>query len=77
MFMKPPNYKHFLKIKPWLPKLSYAMDFIKRLFGKSKVSTDFEYVCVCVCMCVCCVFPTKITLLLGRDTHGCDVCMDP
>ena len=55
VFMKPPNCKNFLKIKPWLPKLGYAMDFIKRLFGKSKVGTDFEYVCVCVCVCVCCV----------------------
>lgn len=51
VFMKPPNYKHLLKIKPWLRKLSSSMDFIKRLFGKSKVSTDFEYVCMCV-LCV-------------------------
>ena len=51
VFMKHSNYKNFLKLKPWLPKLSYATDFIKRLFGKSKVSTDFEYVCMCM-LCV-------------------------
>ena len=51
VFMKHSNYKNVLKIKPWLPKLSYATDFIKRLFGKSKVSPDFEYVCVCM-LCI-------------------------